>query len=412
MLSDRRILEHCGLSQISGEFCVSNSFTFESILNEILSNFHPPESPDTLPPLFLLAALHHIPGTWQSPNTLALSNELLQHFYEHRNVDNLTDFMVLTQAGDALIFALFRPIQLLFTGNDWSSSPTAKLLALWLQDQLTYPTLGSYLHLFFPILLKLLDDFIPDNKVLALKSCLHMTERVAQADLLIHNRAEVLLSALDGFLYTDYTDVLSNLQPLVSKLLSIVEQPPYKGVSPHMLGLTKHDKYLEKLLQTLMSSSFIEIKRTRIKILLQCILSFGASLYPHLHQIVIIAERYLEIPDKSREETRFLTLDVLLLICQYCSPRIKFYLFRIVLALIKVLTQCSQSKLDTKPKSQLYQQLSHKVVECYERLNECDGCSDQLLQYLKAVEQVKGGSSYVRITLNDVIRRISIEKSD
>ena len=133
---------------------------------------------------------------------------------------------------------------------------------------------------------------------------------------------------------------------------------------------------------------------------------------PHLNQVITVIERYLELPDKLGEETRFVTLDIILVVCQLCSPRMKYYLFRISLTLIKVLTQCSQSKLDSKPKSLLYQQLSLKVVECFERLGECVGSRDELLQYLEAVERVKEGSAFVRVTLCDVIRRISIESSD
>ena len=411
--SDLNILECCGFTAPSEEFTVSDPSHFESIFTTLLTALREddiPLVPSCLPPIFMLAVLHQIPGPWQTSSTLSLSHQLLKHIYSfHRAVDMLS--LLTTPTRDSCLLSdLLSPIQQLIASDGWDSSPTGKLIATWLQTQLPYPTLGAHLHLFFPILLRLLDDLSIDNQVLGLTSTLHMTRNVTRTDLLVYDRAGVLVNALERYLYSNYHQVLSNYQPVILQLLSVIEEAPCRVLSPHSLGLTQHDTFLSDLLSIIPLSYTADLKRDRVRLLVETVPLFQTALQPHLSQLVKCLVFCLEMPDVTQEETRLLSMDLVLFICQHCSQLMHIYLSDLSLALIKVVTQCSKGKQDNKAKSTTHQQLALKSVTCFHKLHACESCGD-ILDYLHAVCDEEQGSIFVANMLRKAITRISLDKS-
>ena len=411
--SDLNILECCGLSAPSDEFNVSDSSHFESLLASLLTDLRSNGIPlvySSLPSIFMLAVLHQIPGSWRSSNTLDLSHQLLKHIYSVNSAGDMLSLLTTSTRDSCLISHLITPIQQLIATNGWDSSPTVKLIATWIQAQLPYPTLGTHLHLFFPILLRLLDDLSIDNQVLGLTSTLDMIRNVTRADLLLYDRAGVLFNALERFLYSNYHQVLSNYQPVILQLLSLIEETPCRAVSPHTLGLTQHDEFLSNLLSIMSLSYTADLRRDRVKLLLESVPLFQTALLPHLSQVVKSVVFCLELPDTTKEETRFLAMDLILFICQHCSQLIHLYLSDLSLSLIKVITQCSQDKRDRKAKSDTHQQLALKSVACFQKLHACESCGDTLLGYLNSVCDEEQGSTFVTNMLRKAITRISLSR--
>ncbi|KAI6654861.1 TELO2-interacting protein 2-like [Oopsacas minuta] len=414
-LSNRNILECCGLSTISDELFVCGAEQFVSLLNNVLSALSSEAivvDISTLSPLFFLAALHQIPGSWHSADTRKLSKLLLQQIYSAYEVNDILSFLTTTIHDSYVISELFKQIQQLISTNGWENSPTVRLIATWIQSNIPYPTLGTYLNLFFPILLRLLDDLTPDNQVIGLKSTIYMTRNVTKADLVIYNRLEVLLHALERYVYSNYSNVLSNFQLLMVQLLSLIEQPPNISVTPLTIGLTHHDTYLYNLLSTIPQSYSIELKRDRVNMLSQTVPLFESALLPHLSQLVKAIVFFLALPDLAAEEVRYKSMDLVLYICQHCAQQIHIHLFQLSLALIKVITQCSQRKKDKTAKNQNYHELAMKSITCFQQLYGCEGCGDALMRYLIAVCEDKTGSVYVSIILRKAVTRLSITNSE
>ena len=405
--SDLHILECCGLSTASDEYTVSDSSHFESLFTTLFDEIDDiPLLPSYLPPVFMLAVLHQIPGSWQSPNTLDLSHQLLKHIYSVHRADGMLS--LLTAQDSCLVSDIFAPIQELIASNGWESSPTVKQIANWIQAQLPYPTLGTHLHLFFPILLRLLDDLSIDNQVLGLTSTLYMARNVTKADLLVYDRIEVLVNALDKFLYSNYHQILSNYQPVILQLLAVLEEAPCRTLSPHTLGLTRHDAFLAELLSIIPTSYTADLKRDRVRLLLETVPRFQSALLPHLSQIIKSVLFCLEMPDVTQEETRLLSMDLILFISQHCSQLIHIYLSDLTLALIKLVTQCSRGKQDQKAKSNTHQQLAMKSIACFQKLHACEKCGDSLLAHLHALCNEEQGATFVTNILRKAITRISL----
>ena len=410
-LSNRNILECCGMSPVPKQLSVCTADQFVSLLNNVISALNTQViliNNSSLAPLFFLAALHQSPGSWQSPATRELSTILLQHIYTAYDTDEIFSFLSTQIEESCVLSELFKPIQQLITTKQWEFSPTVKLLAAWLQSKCSYPLLGAYIHLFLPIVLRLLDDLSPDNQLIGLHSTSHMISNVTKAELLVYNRDEVLLSALERFIYTDHSQILLDYQLVMVKLLSLMEQSPSKSLSPETLGLTRHDSHLSCLLSTISLSSTIELKRVRIKMLSRTVVLFNSALLPHLSQLVKAIEFFLSLPDLPSERVRFETMDLILFICQHCYQQIHVHLFPLTLALIKLITQCSGNKQDRTAKSDTYRLLAEKSITCFQRLYACGGCGDVLLGYLVAVCQTEGGSEFVASILRRTITRVSI----
>ena len=410
-LSNQNILKCCGMSSVPKQLSVCTAEQFVSLLNNVISSLNDQViliNNSSLAPLFFLAALHQNPGSWQSTETRKLSKILLQRIYVAYDTEDISSFLVTQNEESCVIPELFKPIQQLITTNQWEFSPTVKLLAAWLQSKLSYPSLGTFIHLFFPILLRLLDDLSPDNQLIGLHSTLHMIRNVTKAELLVYNRDEVLLNALERFTYTNHSQILLNYQLLMVQLLSLMEQTPSKFLSPRTLGLTRHDTYLSCLLSTIPLSTSIELKRVKIQMLSQTVILFNSALLPHLSQLVKAIDFFLMLPDLPGENVRFESMDLILFICEHCNQLIHVHLFPLTLALLKLITQCSENKQVMTAKSDTYRLLAEKSMTCFHRLYACEGCGEVLLGYLVAVCQTEGGSEFVANILRKTITKISI----
>lgn len=410
-LSNENILECCGLCSVPGQLSVCTTEQFVSLLNNVISALDTRAiliNNSSLAPLFFLAALHQNPGSWQSPDTRKLSEIILQRIYLAYESDEMSFFLTTQNEMSCVVTELFKPIQQLITTKQWEFSPTVKLLASWLHSKLSYPFLATHTHLFFPIVLRLLDDLSPDNQLIGLQSTLHMIRNVTKADLIVYNRDEVLLNALERFIYTNHSQILLNYQLVMVKLLSLMEHTPSKSLSPQTLGLTRHDTYLNCLLSTIPLSTTIELKRVKIKMLSQTALLFNSALLPHLSQLVKAIDFFLMLPDFPEENVRFESMKLILFICQHCPQLIHVHLFPLTIALIKLITQCSSNRQDKTAKSDTYRLLAEKSITCFQQLYACEGCDDVLMGYLVAVCQTERGSEFVASILRRTITRISI----
>lgn len=105
--------------------------------------------------------------------------------------------------------------------DTWEKHAVACQLFSWYCHHLRFPQVSDHLDVLLPPCLNFMDSYDDDMKHFGLKSLHHLLSESGQAELLWHNRAQVIYDVLHKLTYTKNEKLIVLLHPTMIKILDV-----------------------------------------------------------------------------------------------------------------------------------------------------------------------------------------------
>lgn len=106
----------------------------------------------------------------------------------------------------------------------WNRHAVTCQLYYWYCHSLKFPLASEHLDVLLPPCLNFMDSFDDGTKLFGLECLYHILSECGQAELLWHNRAQVIYDALHKLTYTKEERLITLIHPTMIKILGVFEK--------------------------------------------------------------------------------------------------------------------------------------------------------------------------------------------
>ncbi|CAF3484321.1 unnamed protein product [Rotaria sp. Silwood1] len=258
------------------------------------------------------------------------SQTILNHLYKFLQVKNLEEFLLLKQHTEPIYLHCLHRLQPLLLKTTYDKYPIAIKLFVHIVKSMHQSSLSETFDLIFPVCLMTLDDPSIDMKLISLYLLDHLQRHCTSTDLLLFNRANVIMYGLEQNLYHrgDRIILFECLLATTYRWLSILENEIYSG--KHLFIRTS--QLIERFIHDGLLEINIEYRRQLIKILQYYINRLQLFAIRHL-------KHFIELIDDSIDNRllRSNSLKLLLKVIEVLKPRIANHRYDIMKIIIRCL---------------------------------------------------------------------------
>ncbi|XP_015608224.1 TELO2-interacting protein 2 [Cephus cinctus] len=221
--------------------------------------------------LLLLIGEHCEQNVWNTAHSVHLSKELESILCDICHCTNVYQIMIKNDIISSMLLIL-RPK--LFK-NTWKAYPAAVTSYKWLLQQVQKPRLLNYMTDILPTALIILDDYVPNNKIIALE-CLRiiMEHGFMARELVEHGYADVIFDALEHLTHHREAQYIIPLYSCISLVLRTLE---IDNNDENLLEWSKRDDVLLTLLNNMECEQNLELRETYMLSLLPLLTKIGSA---------------------------------------------------------------------------------------------------------------------------------------
>lgn len=263
----------------------------------------------------------------QYPNE---SKKILNQLFQLYQINNLQEFLLLKQNSQFIYLRCLHLITPLLSKTNYDKHPIAIQLFVQIIKSLSQTSLAEIIDQIFPICLITLDDPTIDMKLISLYLLDHLQKNSTTTDLLLFNRANVIMYGLEQNLYRrgDRIIFFECLLSITYRWLLIIENDIYSG--KHLFIRTS--QFIERFIRDCLLEINIEYRCLLLKILRYYLNRLQLFSCRHL-------KKFIELIDDSIDNhlLRYDSLQLLLVTIQLLKPRINVHRYDIMKIIIRCL---------------------------------------------------------------------------
>lgn len=267
--------------------------------------------------ILLLCGEHACQDKWTTNNTIQLCEDLLQIVYRFWHCSSLSELL-----NGAKYEALFTPALLALRPkllkNTWKTFPAAVSCYRWLLFNVKSPHLGQHLASVVPTALIILDDFVPENKVLGIRCLQHITDNVTRAELGWHGHGEVIYKSLEPLIYERDASII---EPLISCLIVVLDKVDGGYIKEQTnYEWNRYDEVLDRLLQKMELEDRLALRLAYVKSLPSLVETASLRMCRWSNRFLRICARYLEVAGFSEHGEAPHVLEAVRAFVIHCWP--------------------------------------------------------------------------------------------
>jgi hypothetical protein len=320
---------------------------------------------------------HHY---WTNETTITSSNDVLEFVYKLCGCQNVCEFLIGKEYNesmeddddDRLIFSngilqsLMDHLMVKLHKSKLRQYPNAKYALLWTIKNIKHPLIGSYLHIFIPPLLVLMDDHDLYHKRIALSGFYHIIINTDGPVLKAYGRADLIYEAINNQLYSNDVDVINSLHHCLLVLLPIINGTKERNIS-RPVKANETDKVFVKFLHIMEVETRISLRSAYINHVVGYVNILGIFIVRYLDKILHILHSYMEYGDVN---DKTVSLKILLHVMGVAWPRISAHSSFILQCLIKLMESLCpmDGPIDTTDIKSVTSLIVHSLI----RLSICD----------------------------------------
>ncbi|CAF0735230.1 unnamed protein product [Rotaria sordida] len=285
------------------------------------------------------------------------SQMILNHLYKFLQINNLEEFLLLKQHTQPIYLHCLHHLQPLLLKTTYDKYPIAIKLFVHIIKSMHQSSLSETFDLIFPVCLMTLDDPSIDMKLISLYLLDHLQRHCTSTELLLFNRANVIMYGLEQNLYHrgDRIILFECLLATTYRWLNILENEIYSG--KHLFIRTS--QLIERFIHDSLLETNIEYRRQLIKILQYYINRLELFAIRHL-------KHFIELIDDSIDNRllRSDSLKLLLKIIEILKPRINVHRYDIMKIIIRCLFKIIHEDKENKTIMNLFKKCLKEFHLC------------------------------------------------
>ncbi|CAF3370626.1 unnamed protein product [Rotaria socialis] len=342
-----------------------------NLLTSTQTNFYevPPSTKKIYKPNFLPS----------NQNMILYSSEsqiIFNHLYKFLQINNLEEFLTLKHINQPIYLHCLHHLKPLLLKTTYDHYPMAVKLFVHIIKSISQPSLSESIDFIFPVCLITLDDPSVDMKLTSLYLLEHLQRHCTSTDLLLFNRANVILYGLEQTLYHRGERIIlfECLLAATYRWLTIIENEVYSG--KHLFIRTS--QIIERFIRDGLLEINIEYRRLLIKILRDYIVRLQLFAIRHLKHLIELVEDSID-----NRLLRSDSLKLLLVILQILKPRINVHRCDMMKIIIRCLFKIIHEEKENAT-------MMNHLKKCSTELHRCttDNYVRDALQSLIATSQL------------------------
>ncbi|KAJ9574524.1 hypothetical protein L9F63_008297, partial [Diploptera punctata] len=248
--------------------------------------------------ILLLCGEHASQDSWTSDKTIQLCEDLLEILYKFWHCSSVSELLTGAEY-EALLSPALLALRPKLLKNTWKTFPAAISCYHWLLFHIKSPHLGPHLTSVVPTALIILDDFVPENKILGIRCLQHITDNATRTELGWYGHGDVIYKSLERLIYERDAIII---EPLISCLIVVLNKLDGGYIKDqNNYEWSRYDEILDKLLQQMELEDRLALRMAYVKHLPALVQASGLRMCRWSNKFLKVCSRYLEVAGFSEQ---------------------------------------------------------------------------------------------------------------